>query len=192
MGLNQSSDHSEVGHSKANCFKLRAKRASPVPSREASEDCSGVAYDGEISDQGCFDSHQEQIDEMIWRLLQNHDRMNSGRRYCLLITVHEATRRGCRAISTLKWNPTNIADMMKDDIDVTETVILDYIAAILYVRRQSAGEGLTEEEAEACIKHFSPYIERREVAIECEIQALTLAEAREEIWAYEAQSLKSL
>ena len=49
-----------------------------------------------------------------------------------------------------------------------------------------------EEEAEACIKHFNPYIKWREVAIECEFQALTLAEAREEIWAYEAQSHKSL
>ena len=64
MGLNQSSDHSKVGHSKAehskvNHFKLRAERALPVPSREASEDCSGVAYDGEILDQEHFNSHQE-------------------------------------------------------------------------------------------------------------------------------------
>ena len=49
-----------------------------------------------------------------------------------------------------------------------------------------------EEEAEACIEHFSPYIELREVAIEREFQALTLAEAHEEIWAYEARSHKSL
>ena len=123
MGLNQSLDHSKVdhsearhskvGHSEANHFKLKAKRASPVPSREASEDCSGVA------DQGHFDSHQEQIDEVIWRPIQNHNRMNSGRRYCLLITVNEATKRGCLALPKLKWNPTNIADMMEDDLDVT-------------------------------------------------------------------------
>ena len=49
-----------------------------------------------------------------------------------------------------------------------------------------------EEEAEACTEGFSPYIEWREVAIECEFQALTLAEACEEIRAYEAQSHKSL
>ena len=49
-----------------------------------------------------------------------------------------------------------------------------------------------EEEAEAGIKHFSPYIKWREVAIECEFQALTLAEAHEEMQAYEAQSHKSL
>ena len=82
--------------------------------------------------------------------------------------------------------------MMRDDLDVMEAVILDHIAAILYVGRQSAGEGLTEEEAEACVKHFSPYIEWREIAIEREFQALTLAEGCEEIWAYEAQSQKSL
>ena len=157
-----------------------------MPSREASEDCSGVAYDGEIPDQGHFDSHEEQIDEAIWRPFQNHDRMNSRRRYCLLITVHEATKRGCRALPKSKWNPANITDMMESDLDVTEAVILNHIATILYVRRQSAGEGLTEEEAEACIEHLSPYIKWREVAIECEFQALTLTEAHEEIWAYEA------
>ena len=93
-----------------------------MPSREASEECSEVAYDGEIPDQGCFDYHQEQIDEVIQRLLQNHDQMNSGRRYYLLITVHEATKRGHLALPKSKWNPTNIANMMKDDIDVTKAV----------------------------------------------------------------------
>ena len=91
MRSNQSSDHSEVNH-----FKLQVKRALPVPSRETSEDCSGVAYDGESPDQGCFDSCQEEIDEVIWRPLQNHNRMNSGGRYCLLNTVQEATKRGAR------------------------------------------------------------------------------------------------
>ena len=51
---------------------------------------------------------------------------------------------------------------------------------------------MTEEEAEACIEHFSPYIEWREVAIEREFQVLMLAEGHEEIQAYEAQSQKSL
>ena len=78
MGSNPSSNHSKVGqpeagHSEMNRFELRAKKASPVPSRKASEDCSGVAYDQEIPDQGRFDSYQEQIDEVIWRPLQNHD-----------------------------------------------------------------------------------------------------------------------
>ena len=145
MGSNQSLDHSEVGHSKmghskaghseVNHFKLVAEKASPVPSREASEDCSGVAYDGEIPNQGCFDSHQEQIAEVIQRPLQNHDRMFSGRRYCLLITVHEATKRGHWALPKSKWNSTNIADMVEGDLDVIEAVILDHIAAILYVGR---------------------------------------------------------
>ena len=118
MGLSQSLDHSDMGHSEVNCFELPAKRTSPVPSREASEDCSGVAYKREIPDQGCFDSYQEQIDEVIWRPLQNHNQMNSGRRYCLLITVHEATKRGHQALPKSKWNPTKITDMIKDDIDV--------------------------------------------------------------------------
>ena len=49
-----------------------------------------------------------------------------------------------------------------------------------------------EEEAQACIDHFSPYIEWRDVAVKHEFQALTLAEAWEEIWAYETWSHKSL
>ena len=62
-----------------------------------------------------------------------------------------------------------------------EAVILDHIMAILYMGRRSASEGLTEEEAQACIDHFSPYIEWRDIAVEHEFQALTLVEAQEEI-----------
>ena len=56
------------------------------------------------------------------------------------------------------WNPASITDMMSDDLDIMEAVVLDHITAILYVGQQSAGEGLTEEEAQACIIHFSLYI----------------------------------
>ena len=35
----------------------------------------------EIADQGHFDSHQEKIDKVVWSLLQNHDRMDTGRSY---------------------------------------------------------------------------------------------------------------
>ena len=62
-----------------------------------------------------------------------------------------------------------------------EAVVLDHITAILYVGRWSAGEGLTKEETQACIDHFSPYIKWRGVAVEREFQALMLAEAQEEI-----------
>ena len=67
--------------------------------------------------------------------------------------------------------------MMSDNLDVMEAVVLDHITAILYVGQQSASEGLTQEEAQACIGHFSPYIKWRDVAVECEFQALALAEA---------------
>ena len=82
--------------------------------------------------------------------------------------------------------------MMRDDLNVMEAVILDHITAILYVGQQSAGEGLSEEEAEACVEYFSPYIEWSEVAIKREFQALTLAKGHEEIQGYQAQSQKSL
>ena len=67
--------------------------------------------------------------------------------------------------------------MMSDDLDITEVVVLDHITAILYVGQWSAGERLTEDKAQACIDHFSPYIKWRDVAVEHEFQALTLAEA---------------
>ena len=79
------------------------------------------------------------------------------------------------------WNPASITDMISDDLDITEAVVLDHIMAILYISRQSADEGLTEEEAKACINHFSPYIEWRGVAVKCKFQGLMLAEAQEEI-----------
>ena len=79
------------------------------------------------------------------------------------------------------WNPASIVGMMNDDLDITEAVVLDHITAILYVGQRSAGESLTEEEAQACIDHFSPYIQWRNVAVKQEFQALTLAEAQEEI-----------
>ena len=104
-----------------------------MPSMEASEDRSEVASDGEVQDQGHFDSQQDQVDEVVRNPLQNHDRMDSGRRYCLLITVHEVTKRGHRALPKMKWNPTGIVDTMRDDLDVLEAVILDHITAILYI-----------------------------------------------------------
>ena len=127
--------HSKARHSKASYLELKAERASPVPSREASEDHSEVASDRGIQDQGHFNFQQDQVNEVVRNPLQNHDRMDSGRRYCLLITVHEATRRGCRALPKAKWNPAGIVNMMRDDLDVMEVVILDHIATILYVGR---------------------------------------------------------
>ena len=75
------------------------------------------------------------------------------------------------------WNPASTADMMNDDLDITEVVVLDHITAILYAGQKSAGEGLTQEEARACINHFSPDIKWKGIAVEREFQALMLAEA---------------
>ena len=145
MGLNPSSHHSktgysEAGHSEGRCsdagnLELEAERVSPVPSREASEDHSEVTSDGGIQNQGHFNFQQDQVDEVVRNPLQNHDRMDSGRRYCLSITAHEATRGGCWALPKVKWNPAGIVDMMRDDLDVMEVVILNHIATILYVGR---------------------------------------------------------
>ena len=152
-----------------------------MPSREALVDHSEVSLIGDVQDPEHIDQGQEQVSEIVRNPLQNHDRMDSGRRYYLLTTIHEATSRGCRALSKPMWNPASITNMMSDDLDVTKGVVLDHITAILYIGQQSAGEELTQEEAQACIDHFSPYIEWRDVAVECKFQALMLAEAWEEI-----------
>ena len=147
------------GPSKADSHDLKAKAASPMPSREASVDCAKASLIGDIQSLEHIDQEQEQVSKIVKSPLQNHDQMDSGRRYCLLTTIHEATCQGCRALSKPMWNPASIADMMSDDLYVTEAVVLDHITAILYVGQQSASEGLTEEEAQACIDHFSPYME---------------------------------
>ena len=83
-------------------------------------------------------------------------------------------------------NSASIVDLMEDDLDVSKAVILDHIMGILYVGQCSAGKGLTEEEAQACVEHFSPYVKWRGMAVKREFQALRLAEGQEEIRAHEA------
>ena len=121
------------GPSEADRQELEAEAASPVPSREALVDCSEVSSDGDVQDPEHIDLRQEQVRETVRNLLQNHDRMDSGRRYFLLTMIHEATHQGCRALLKPMWNPASIAEMMGDDLDVTEAVVLDHITAILYV-----------------------------------------------------------
>ena len=113
--------------------ELEAKVASPMPSREASVDHSEASLIGDVQDPEHVDQGQEQVSEMVRSPFQNHDRMDSGRRYYLLATIHEATCRGHRALSKPMWNPASIVDMMSDDLDVMEAVVLEYITAILYV-----------------------------------------------------------
>ena len=83
------------GPSEADCQELeariRARATSPMPSREALVDCSEVSLIGDIQDPEHVDQGQEQVSEIVRNPLQNHDRMNSRRRYCLLTTIHEAT-----------------------------------------------------------------------------------------------------
>ena len=140
-----------------------------------------MSLNGDVQDPEHINLGQEQVSEVVRNPLQNHNRMDSGRRYCLLTTIHKATHQECRALLKPMWNPGSIADMMSDELDIMEAVVLDHITTILYVGQQSAGECLTEEEAQACIYHFRPYIKWRDVTVKCEFQALMLAEAQEEI-----------
>ena len=70
---------------------IRARTASPTPSREASVDCSKVSLIGDIQDPEHVNQEQEQVSEIVRNPLKNHDKMDSGRRYCLLTTFHQVT-----------------------------------------------------------------------------------------------------
>ena len=80
-----------LGPSEVDSNELKAKAASPMPGREASVDHSEASLDGDVQSLEHVDQEQEQVSEIVRSPLQNHDRMDSGRRYCLLTTVHEAT-----------------------------------------------------------------------------------------------------
>ena len=84
--LNRSS-----GPSEADCQELEARTASPMPSREALVDHSKVSLNGDVQDPEHINLEQE-VSEVVRNPLQNHDRMDSGRRYYLLTTIHEATQ----------------------------------------------------------------------------------------------------
>ena len=79
------------GLSKVDCQELKAKTTSPMPSREALVDHSKVSIIEEIQDPEHNDQGQEQVSEIVRNPLQNHDRMDSGRRFYLLNTIPEAT-----------------------------------------------------------------------------------------------------
>ena len=87
------------GPSKVDSHELEAKATSSMPSREASLDCFEASLIGNMQSLEDVNQEQEQVSEIVRSLFQNRDRMDSGRRYCLLITVHEATCQGRRALS---------------------------------------------------------------------------------------------
>ena len=108
--LNRSSGPSEVGHQ-----ELKARMASPMPSREASVDHSKVSLNGDVQDPEHVNLGQEEVSKVVRNPLQNHDRMDSVKRICLLTTIHKATHRGFRALLKPMWNPASIAGIMSDD-----------------------------------------------------------------------------
>ena len=156
---NQGSDCSKVRHSELSQLELEVRGVSLTPSREMSTDHTKTALEGGMQDSRHFDSPQAHVEEVVRSPLQDHDRMSSGRQYCLRVTVYEITKRGCRALPTALLNSASIVDLMGEKRDVTETVILDHITAILYVGWRSAGKGLMVEEAQVYIEHFSSYVE---------------------------------
>ena len=139
-------------------------------------ECTDAALIDRILNPDCFDPSSIHVTELGRVAPRNHDRARSQKQYCLEIKIHEASSRGHRAVLATLWHPANIVDNMEDDLDVTEAVLLDDTMVLLYTGWHSAGEGLTEEDAQACIDHFSPYMERRGIAIEHDFQALTLTE----------------
>ena len=112
--------------------ELKAKMASPMPSREASVHCSEVSFNGNVQDSEHIDLRQEQVREAVRNSLQNHDRMDLGTRYCLLITIHKATHQECRALLKPMWNFASIAEMMGDDLTVMESGFGSHYSHLMY------------------------------------------------------------
>ena len=75
--------------------------ASPMPSREALADHSEVSLNGDVQDPEHIDLGQEEVSEVVRNPIQNDNRMDSRKRYCLLTTIHEATLQGYRTLLNL-------------------------------------------------------------------------------------------
>ena len=71
--------------------ELEARMAFHVPSREALVNHSEVSLHGDVQDPEHINLGQEKVSEVVRNPLQNHDRMDSGKRYCLLTMIHKAT-----------------------------------------------------------------------------------------------------
>ena len=94
-GSNQGLDRSEARHSELSQLEHKARGVPSTPSREASVDCTETASEGGTQDSRCFYSPQAHVEEVVRSPLEDHDRMSSGRGYCLKVTVYEVTKRGC-------------------------------------------------------------------------------------------------
>ena len=101
---NRSSGPSKVDHQELEA-RIEDKTASPIPSREALVNHSEGYLIEDVQDPEHVDQEQEQVSEIVRNPFQNHDKMDSGRRYCLLTTIHEATCQGCRALSKPMHEP---------------------------------------------------------------------------------------
>ena len=79
------------GPSEADHQELKAKMVLPMPSREALVVHSKVSLNGDVQDPEHIVLGQKQVSEVVRNPLQNHNRMDSRRRYCLLTMIYEAT-----------------------------------------------------------------------------------------------------
>ena len=142
---NQDSDQSKERHSKPSWHELKVEGVSSTPGREALVDHAKMVLENETQDSKCFDSPPMHTEGVIRSPLQNHDRMHSGRWYCLKITVHETIRKGWWALPPASWNSDSVVNLMEGDLDTTQAILLDHTIAILYIRWCSASKGSMEE-----------------------------------------------
>ena len=81
-----------LGLSEANRQELEAKMAFPMPSREALLNQTEVSSNRDLQDPELLNPEHIQAQETMRSPLWNHDRMDSRKRYCLLATIHKATK----------------------------------------------------------------------------------------------------
>ena len=155
ISSNQGSEQSEERHSKPSQDELEVGGVLSTADRESPVDCTDAASIDGASDPRCFNSSQVHMEELGTTTPWSCDRMSSRKQYCLENKVQEASRKGCRTMSAVLWNSANLVNLMEDNLYIMEAILLNNTTAILYVGRCSAGKALMEEEAQACVDHFS-------------------------------------
>ena len=111
--------------------------------------------DGASVGQPTSESRSMGLGEAICSPLASHNRIYEGPRYCLLLRVNKITCGGMKPLPAHVWTEAKVKDLMRPNLEITHTAILDQTRAVLYCGPAELGEGLTMEEAQASIKNFS-------------------------------------
>ena len=89
---------------------------------------------------------------------------------------------GTKPLPTHAWTEAKVKDLIRPNLEITYTAVLDQTRAVLYCGPAELGEGLTMEEAQASVENFSRLTEWAGQCIEWALSILILREGKEEEW----------